>query len=588
MSGPTVGGRSLDRQTNSLSSDRRIGGTRMGGPLTWSFPRTRRQIVLLSAVFSMALLVGESVTSADTTPTPAAMTACTPGAHPPPGCAYEGPTFTPTPPVSPAPTETRGGCGNGLREGDEECDDGGICIGGTNAGTHCTGEEDCNGNSVCVDGAKAESACADDSACPDGQCIHCRTFSGDGCAANCTAERSSGLHVVSGVLDNVTIVPGTSGIVINGDILTIPLPLDGTLTLTTGNLRLGRIPIVVRAGTVRFSWIPIGLACGCVRGIARKTCGGTLFETDGFPSLDCTPRLTAGDSVCAGQSPCTSLHGDGNALSGVIGCTGLDSVDYRVTQDAGLVGKPSAPQITLSGTGGPGSAGILGTTAIGTIVGACTGSAPDYGPDGYFCTEDDAPNSMGTPSTTSFTTGTATAEVFNANGVSGNTIGPFSLTGAVLDCPALLVRRSPGGTLVSTAIVLAQPTVGDIAVTYQLVLRPGAVDTPPPTATPTPIPPLCIGDCNADGEVTIDELITGVGMALGSVLADACPAFCDTQCGPGAAVMPPTVACLMRGVNYALDGCPIGCVTDQDCDAGNACLLRRCTPAGCQYQCICV
>ena len=43
--------------------------------------------------------------------------------------------------------------------------------------------------------------------------------------------------------------------------------------------------------------------------------------------------------------------------------------------------------------------------------------------------------------------------------------------------------------------------------------------TPTPTAAPTPIPPLCIGDCNGDGTVTVDELITGVNMALGTISA---------------------------------------------------------------------
>ena len=28
-------------------------------------------------------------------------------------------------------------CGNGITDAGEECDDGGICIGGSNAGTHC-------------------------------------------------------------------------------------------------------------------------------------------------------------------------------------------------------------------------------------------------------------------------------------------------------------------------------------------------------------------------------------------------------------------------------------------------------------------
>ena len=34
-------------------------------------------------------------------------------------------------------------CGNGSIEGDEPCDDGGICLGTANAGNSCTGESEC-------------------------------------------------------------------------------------------------------------------------------------------------------------------------------------------------------------------------------------------------------------------------------------------------------------------------------------------------------------------------------------------------------------------------------------------------------------
>ena len=44
----------------------------------------------------------------------------------------------------PAPTPTPGGiehlCGNGTVDSGEDCDNGGTCIGGTNAGTACTSE----------------------------------------------------------------------------------------------------------------------------------------------------------------------------------------------------------------------------------------------------------------------------------------------------------------------------------------------------------------------------------------------------------------------------------------------------------------
>jgi hypothetical protein len=60
----------------------------------------------------------------------------------------------------------------------------------------------------------------------------------------------------------------------------------------------------------------------------------------------------------------------------------------------------------------------------------------------------------------------------------------------------------------------------------------------------------CGGDCDRDRVVTVDELVTGVNIALGKSALDSCPAFdCD---GNGQV----TVDCLIRGVRDALQGCP--------------------------------
>jgi len=58
--------------------------------------------------------------------------------------------------------------------------------------------------------------------------------------------------------------------------------------------------------------------------------------------------------------------------------------------------------------------------------------------------------------------------------------------------------------------------------------------------------PICRGDCNGDGEVTIDELIKGINIALGTLAPSACPAFADCL----------DVTCLITAVNNALNGCP--------------------------------
>ena len=76
--------------------------------------------------------------------------------------------------------------------------------------------------------------------------------------------------------------------------------------------------------------------------------------------------------------------------------------------------------------------------------------------------------------------------------------------------------------------------------------------TPRPTSTPTATPSVsgCIGDCNGDGVVTVDEIITGVDIALGNVdLSD-----CDVMDDNGDDVV--TVDEILTAVYNALSGCP--------------------------------
>lgn len=66
----------------------------------------------------------------------------------------------------------------------------------------------------------------------------------------------------------------------------------------------------------------------------------------------------------------------------------------------------------------------------------------------------------------------------------------------------------------------------------------------------TPQTVACVGDCSADGEVTVDELITGVNIALGAADVSACPVF-DAS-GDGEV----TIDEILLAVNAALNGCP--------------------------------
>jgi hypothetical protein len=60
----------------------------------------------------------------------------------------------------------------------------------------------------------------------------------------------------------------------------------------------------------------------------------------------------------------------------------------------------------------------------------------------------------------------------------------------------------------------------------------------------------CIGDCSTNGEVTVDELITGVNIALGNTALSQCPVF------DGNGDERVTVDELITAVNNALSGCP--------------------------------
>ncbi len=73
--------------------------------------------------------------------------------------------------------------------------------------------------------------------------------------------------------------------------------------------------------------------------------------------------------------------------------------------------------------------------------------------------------------------------------------------------------------------------------------------TPTPTATITPTPVVCTGDCNTDGQVTVDELVTMVNIALGNADVSGCEAGDLNQDGHI------TVDEILTAVNNALNGC---------------------------------
>ena len=440
-------------------------------------------------------------------------------------------------------------CGNGVVEGDEDCDPGGTCIGGSAAGVACH-----VGDSTCTGGT-------------------CTTFGGQGCAANCTTEHDVPYPFKPGQLDGLNVIPGTSGVAIASDFLSIPLAFGGVCdagqnvnmdcvadpdcpggtcvlaqeTLTIGKERNGVIPVVVKASSVRIPVIyvtTLGLATTCISGVAAKTCGGTFLLSDGkTTSPDCTPGYSDGDSVCtnADLPPCAFIHGDGNTAHGVIGCAdGLDNIDVTAEQDSGGSSGACAPPntcpptLTLSGHGPSGSAQLLQTLGI-TTNGDYFGQVycPEPLPGGIFSAALTSPA----------VTGTATAVVLNANGADGTNLGPVSVTGAPFSCAALAQGSAAGAGLVQAFTFVHLDTVGDVAITEQYV----ASGTVPPTPSPTPLT-ACVGDCDGNSQVTIAELLTLVNIALGN----AQPSACLSGVPNGATA---DIALIIQTVNSVLHGC---------------------------------
>lgn len=70
-----------------------------------------------------------------------------------------------------------------------------------------------------------------------------------------------------------------------------------------------------------------------------------------------------------------------------------------------------------------------------------------------------------------------------------------------------------------------------------------------PSPTSTTKTAACVGDCNDDAYVTIDEIIQGVNIALGLLDIEACDSFDSNHDGEV------TIDELLQGVNAALTGC---------------------------------
>jgi hypothetical protein len=116
-----------------------------------------------------------------------------------------------------------------------------------------------------------------------------------------------------------------------------------------------------------------------------------------------------------------------------------------------------------------------------------------------------------------------------------------------------ITPTSPGSAVLAVTLTALEPASGAaqrVAHQPQLLGERGIPGDLVDLAVPTPPPSRCPGDCDGDASVAINELITGVNIALGGAALDTCPAF-DTDDDGAVAINE-----LIAAVNAALAGCP--------------------------------
>ena len=168
-----------------------------------------------------------------------------------------------------------------------------------------------------------------------------------------------------------------------------------------------------------------------------------------------------------------------------------------------------------------------------------------------------APSRTATLSRTPTNTSTATVPPRNTPTSTATTTNTRTAT------PTSVPTPIPTSTFTATSTVTPRSTPTSTAT---------ATGTRTPTPTSAPAPEVCTGDCNGDGQVTVDEILTMANMALGRPVAIWCAA--GDPNGDGRCTLDEIIA----AVNNALGGCPgvgptpaptptlaAGCHSDADC-----------------------
>jgi hypothetical protein len=177
--------------------------------------------------------------------------------------------------------------------------------------------------------------------------------------------------------------------------------------------------------------------------------------------------------------------------------------------------------------------------------------------DGLFCTGDSCLPSAGcrhrvTPECTEPPTPTPT--ITGTRPTATSTPSASATPSATRTATATATASATRSATASATTTATAPHTATPSPSATASITPTAVDTSTPVSTATATatvtsPPACAGDCNGDGSVAVNELITGVNIALGNTTVASCPSF--DRNGDGSV----SINELIAAVNAALAGC---------------------------------
>ncbi len=276
---------------------------------------------------------------------------------------------------------------------------------------------------------------------------------------------------------------------------------------------------------------------------------GVTFESADVARFDGADFTLFFDAAAAGVAPGLNLDAlhylDSERLllsfdgSGSIGGVAFDDEDvlaYDPSLDAWLLlydGSAAHPEWATADLDALGAAPVLATP---TATASLTATPPSTATSTHSASPSSTPTltAVVTASATFNPVATATAtvspqatrtEVATATATVAASASPTQTgTASVTPTPVASVTATSPPSPTGSATVAATPTVP----TFTASATPTATPTPTTsagatataataTATATIEPPMCAGDCNGDEMVTIDELIRGVGIALGNL-----------------------------------------------------------------------